>query len=225
MHYTTQVGTASLYDLLTEPGSQWSGYLRRRTFARGKIIYQPGDPSDVLYLIHSGCVRTYRLSAEGRELTFGLLGEKDTFGELGLVGGTSRSSFAEVLEDAEISLLSKELFEELLRRHPEALYTVLGRIGERLRQAEDLIEDLVNRDVASRVARTLLQLSANFGRQSDGGVVIDLRLPYQEIANMVGSTRETVTRAISQMQQNNWVRLEQGRLHLIDNDALATLGS
>ncbi len=214
----------SLFDLVMEPGGEWSRHLTRVQYGKGKIVYQPGDNAKYLYLIHSGYVRTYRLSPEGREVTFGLLGAGNIFGELALISSAPQSSFAEIMDEAEISLLPRADFEEMLRRRPDVAYNVMVRISERLHQAEDLIEDLVNRDVTSRVARTLLQLADRFGRtQVSGAMMIDLRLPYQEIANMVGSTRETVTRAISQMQQNQWVRLESGRLHLVDREALALL--
>ncbi len=210
----------TLYEMIMEAGGEWSRHLTRVSYPKGKIVFQPGDGGELLYLIHSGYVRVYRLSPEGREMTLGLLGEKDTLGELALVSGSWQTAFAEVLEDVEMSLLPRTLFQEIIRREPEMTYQLMVRLSERLHNAENLIEDLVNRDVASRVARTLLQLAGNFGRESTLGTVIDLRLPYQEIANMVGSTRETVTRAISQMQQKEWVRLEGGRLHLLNRDAL-----
>lgn len=215
---------SSLFDLVVEPSGEWNRHLTRVQYGKGKIVYQPGDSAKYLYLIHSGYIRTYRLSPEGREVTFGLLGGGNIFGELALISATPQSSFAEVMDEAEISLLPRDIFEEMLRRRPDVAYNVMVRISERLHQAEDLIEDLVNRDVTSRVARTLLHLADRFGRtHQSGDMMIDLRLPYQEIANMVGSTRETVTRAISQMQQNQWVRLESGRLHLMDREALALL--
>jgi CRP-like cAMP-binding protein len=214
----------SLFDLVMDSQGEWNRKLTRVQYGKGKIVYQPGDPAKYLYLIHSGHVRNYRLSPEGREVTFGLLGSGNIFGELALISNAPQSAFAEIMDEAEISLLPRTDFEEMLRRRPDVAYNVMVRISERLHQAEDLIEDLVNRDVTSRVARTLLQLADRFGRpQHSGNLVIDLRLAYQEIANMVGSTRETVTRAISQMQQNNWVRLESGRLHLMDREALALL--
>lgn len=214
----------SLFDLVVEPSGEWSRHLTRVHYSKGKIVYQPGDPAKYLYLIHSGYVRSYRLSPEGREVTFGLLGSGNIFGELALISHTPQSSFAEVMDEADISLFPRAVFEEMLRRRPDVAYNLMMRISERLHQAEDLIEDLVNRDVTSRVARTLLQLVDRFGRPRQGGdMMIDLRLPYQEIANMVGSTRETVTRAISQMQQNQWVRLESGRLHVMDREALVLL--
>lgn len=213
----------SLFDLVMDPAGEWNRHLTRVPYSKGKILYQPGDPAKYLYLIHSGYVRNYRLSPEGREVTFGLLGEGNLFGELAIISNSAQSSFAEVMEEAEVSLLPRNIFEDMVRRRPDVAYNIMVRISERLHQAEDLIEDLVNRDVTSRVARVLIQLADRFGRKQRAATVIDLRLPYQEIANMVGSTRETVTRAISQMQQNNWVRLESGRLHLIDRDALTLL--
>ncbi len=214
----------SLFDLVVDPAGEWSRHLTRVPYSRGKILYQPGDSAKYVYIIHSGYVRTYRLSPEGREVTFGLLGEGNLFGELPIISNALQNSFAEVMEEAEVSLLPRNVFEEMVSRRPDVAYNIMVRISERLYQAEDLIEDLVNRDVSSRVARVLIQLADRFGRQQNTSTIIDLRLPYQEIANMVGSTRETVTRAISQMQQNNWVRLESGRLHLIDRDALSLLG-
>ncbi|MDQ4077132.1 MAG: Crp/Fnr family transcriptional regulator [Chloroflexota bacterium] len=224
MYNALTLQDASLYDIITDENREWARQLTRLTYPKGKIIFQPGDRGESLYLLHNGYVRVYRLSPDGREVTLGLLGKKDVLGELALVSGSWQTAFAEVMEDTEISLLPWTAFQEMMRREPEVAYRIMVRMSERLHQAEDLIEDLVNRDVASRVARILLQLAEQFGRASQLGIVIDLRLPYQEIANMVGSTRETVTRAISHMQQNNWVRLEGGRLHLLDSNALMILG-
>lgn len=214
---------SSLYNNVMDPNGEWARYLTRVSYPKGKIVYQPEDKGECLYLIHKGYARTYRLSPEGREVTFGLFGPGEMFGELALIVGTWHSAFAVMMEDAELYLLPRSAFEQMISRQPEIAYGLMIRVSERLRQAEDLIEDLVNRDVTARVARTLLQLADSFGRASEHGVVIDLRIPYQEIANMVGSTRETVTRSISQMQQNNWVRLQGGRLHLLDSDALSLL--
>ncbi len=214
----------TLADLFMGADSEWAHHMTRVRYPKGKIIFQPGDEPEALYLIHAGYVRLYRLSPEGREVTLGLLGDRDLFGELGLISGGRQTCFAEVLEQAEVSLMPQAAFQAMIRREPEIAFHFMVRVSERLHHAEDLIEDLVHRDVAARVARTLLQLAESFGRRSQLGIVIDLRLPYQEIANMVGSTRETVTRAISQMQQNEWVRLEGGRLHLMDREALYLLG-
>lgn len=223
MDTITAVRQMSLYEQLISGEPQRP--LTRVRHARGKLLFQPGDEGEALYLIHEGYVRSYRLSPEGREVTFGLLGAGEVLGELALVSGERHTSFAEVMDDTELSILPRPAFEAMLRQDPQLAYSLMVRISERLRYAEDLVEDLVNRDVASRVARTLLNLADSFGRIAPSGVMIDLRLPYQEIANMVGSTRETVTRALSQMQQNNWVRLEGGRLHLIDQEALALLST
>ena len=197
--------------------------LPRATYPKGRLLHQPGDVGQTVYLVHRGLVRIYRLAPDGREITYALLGPGETVGEMAMVGDSIHSTFAEVIAEAELTPMARSLFEGLLQRHPELSQSVMATFSARLRRAEDLVDDLVNRDVSARVARTLLSLASDHGRQASKSVVIDLRLPYQEIANMVGSTRETVTRAISQMQQNDWVRFQGGQLHLLDSEALSLL--
>lgn len=217
---------AVLLELLEKRGAQpWTQQVVTVQYPKGRTIYAPGDTGDTLYVVRRGTVRLYRLSPDGREVTLTLLAAGDVFGELGLSASGGHSAFVEAVEDTEVALLTPRACHELITRHPEVAFELIGNLSLRLQRAEDLIEDLVSRDVAGRVARTLLHLAGTFGRDAERGTVINLRLPYQEIANLVGSTRETVTRAISQMQQNEWVRLEKGHLLILDRPALESLAA
>src|SRR5687768_2156204 len=120
---------SSLFNLVVDPAGEWSRHLSRVHHARGKIIYQPGDSARNLYFIHSGHVRTYRLSPEGREVTFALLGVGNLFGELAMISKTPQSAFAEVLDAADISMLPRAVFEEMLRRRPDVAYNVMVRMS------------------------------------------------------------------------------------------------
>lgn len=223
MNMLTARETRSLYHHLLSASRDH--LLPRVTYPKGRLLHQPGDSAQTLYLVHRGHVRIYRLAPDGREVTYALLGAGETVGETAMVSSSGHTSFAEVIGEAELTPMARTLFESLMQRHPEVAHSVMMTFSQRLRRAEDLVDDLVNRDVSSRVARTLLDLATNHGRQAPKSVIIDLHIPYQEIANMVGSTRETVTRAISQMQQNQWVRFQGGQLHLLDRDALTLLAA
>jgi len=154
-------------DLFSDLGSEEMAWVNRvtrmRTFRRGEPLYLPGDPSDRIYFLKRGRVKVARLSDEGKEITLAILKPGDTIGETCIVDGTPRETLALALEEVSVCAMRKEDLERLVRMRPDFSLKLTKLIGLRLRRIESKLEDLVFRDVNSRIARLLLQLAEEYG--------------------------------------------------------------
>lgn len=190
-----------------------------REFSRGKVILHPNEPQEMVYLIKEGRVKISRYSPEGREQILALLEPGDTFGELALVQEAEPVQ-AEAFEDTLICALYRGDFLALIRRQPEVLLMVMKMLAERLRVAEEEIADLVFRDVPGRLASLLLRLAEAYGRKSGGTLRLTLRLTHQDIASMIGATRETVTSALGRFRDAGLIATEQRHIAIRDPEGL-----
>ena len=190
---------------------------------RGQPIYLPGDHPDSVYLLKAGRVKISRISKEGKELTLGILVPGEVFGELEVLDGSLRDTVAEVLEDASICVIRREDFEEVLKKNPDLTIRLTKLIGFRLKKIESRIEDLVFCDVPVRLVRLLLSLSEEFGKQEDRGVRLGLRITHQEIANLIGSTRETVSATLNDFKRQGLLQLDHRSITLLDQVRLSSI--
>lgn len=198
----------------------------RRTYRRGTVIFFEHEPGDALYIIETGQVRIYRLAEDGREKTLALLSDGDFFGEMALIDEEPRSAIAEVTEDASLLAIHKRDFDKLFFSHPRIALSIVRGLSRRLRQTTLQLMDAVFLDVRSRVIRLLLNLSEEHGKNYEGGRLIDMKLTHQAIANMVGTSRESVTRVLTELQDEKALNYVERKLLWIDPDALqAMLGS
>src|SRR5688572_7764072 len=165
--------------------------VRRRTYHRGETIFHKGDPGDSLYLITDGQVKIVLPSDTGEEMTLGVLETGDMFGELALFDGRPRSATMVAVENTEVLLLYRDGF---VGRNPEVATALLGVLSRRLRATNEWIEDAIFLDVPGRLAKRLLDLADRHGKQTGRGVEIDLKLTQQDLAAMVGATRESVNK-------------------------------
>jgi CRP/FNR family transcriptional regulator, cyclic AMP receptor protein len=168
---------------------------------RKNPIYLPGDPSRQVYLLKSGRVKISRTTEDGKELTLALLKPGDIFGEAEVLDDLPRDTLAEALDDTQLCVIQREDFMAMLNKSPDLTLRLAKLIGSRLRSIEIRIEDLVYRDVPARLAHLLLELSKEFGMPEKDGVRIGIRLTHQEIANLIGSTRETVTATMGEFRK------------------------
>jgi len=180
--------------------------LRPRRYARGDLIFQQGDPGDAFYVIENGEVKVVLSSSDGREAILAILGPGHFFGELSLLDGDPRSADVIAKEDCTLLALRREDFLAFLRAYPRAAEALLAVLSRRLRATDDLVHDAAFLDVAARLARLLLKLGDTHGRKEADGVVLGVRLTQEDLASMVGSTRETVNKWLK-----SWER--QGILH------------
>jgi CRP/FNR family transcriptional regulator len=199
------------------------GILEELELPKHHVIFSPGVPSEAIYFIETGRVRVTRLSAEGKTVILALLGPGEIIGEAAWEAG-EHDSYAETLEDSRIYQIGREAFQGLIRENPDFGLRLIQIIGVRLKQAQARIEDLVFRQVPSRVARLLISLAESHGKVTPKGIRVEFPLTHQEIADMVGSSRVTVTQILNKFRSSNWIEIESKRVTIHNLDALEDMG-
>ena len=190
--------------------------LQKRVYKRDNMILMEEDFGDTLFLLNKGSVKITRLSDDGREVILSILGEGDFFGEMSIFDGESRSANVVALEDSEVYMLKRADFLDLLEKHPKIAIALLQELATRLRKSDQQIEGLSLSDAESRIAMTLLRLAEELGVIKMGQVIIN-NLPFQQdIANMAGTSRETVSRMLTLLQRKGFIQ-KQGRKLIITN--------
>lgn len=198
------------------------GILEEQELPKHHMLFSPGTPCQAIYFIEKGRVRVTRLSPEGKTVILALLGPGELIGEAAWELG-EHDSYAETLEESRIFQISREAFQNYIRENPEFGLRLIEVLGVRLKQAQARIEDLVFRQVPSRVARLLLTLAESHGRVTPSGIRVEFPLTHQEIADMVGSSRVTVTQILNKFRSSHWIDIESKRVTIHNMDALEEL--
>ena len=186
-------------------------------------IFGPGSPNTSLYFIERGSVRVTRPSPDGKSFVIlSLLGPGELLGNTDWAEDTHDCS-ADTLEESCIFQMSRRDFEQLVRENPTFALSLIQILGSRLKHAQSRIEDLVFRQVPSRVAKLFLNLADNHGKVTPAGIILDLPLTHQEIADIVGSSRVTVTQVLNRFRAMNWVAIKSKRVTIHDIAALEDL--
>ena len=186
-------------------------------------FYLPGDPSSNVYLLKRGRVKLANTAASGKEVTFDILEPGEVFGELEVLEGLPRETAAEALDDAMICVIRREDFDRYLTMHPNITVKLTKLIGLRLRRIQSRIEDLVFRDVPARLAHLLLELGKSDGAQEPRGIRIKAKLTHQEMANLIGCSRETVSATLGQFRDEGLLQLDGRTLTILDPKGLSRL--
>ena len=189
------------------------------------VIFVPGDPDGQLYFVLEGTVRLYKIYGGCREATVALLSDGDVFGGLDLGGMGRQDAFAETISASRVAVVRKPNLIEATRRHPQFALKLLSAFSERLRQSDETIENLLNREVSTRLSTLLWHLADRFGEPDGQGKVLKLRLTHQELANMVASTREAVSKVMSEFQRDGLIELRGRRISVSPRLAEIHLGS
>jgi CRP/FNR family cyclic AMP-dependent transcriptional regulator len=187
---------------------------------RGDILFREGDQGDRLYVIREGKVKLGRTSSDGRENLVAVLGPGEMFGELSLFDPGPRTMTATAVAETQLLGLGNEDLSGLLAGRPEVAKTLLGALAQRLRRTNESLADLVFTDVPGRVAKALLDLSERFGRPVEDGVLVAHDLTQEELAQLVGASRETVNKALADFATRGWLRLEARAVLLQDLERL-----
>jgi CRP-like cAMP-binding protein len=166
---------------------------RMQEVRKRQPIYLQGDPANTVYLLKKGRVKVSSTAPSGKEVTFEILEAGEIFGELEVLEPSPRGTSAEALDDTLICAINREDFDRYLRDHPDLVVKLTKLIGFRLRKIHNRVEDLVFRDVPARLAHVLLELMESTGVSEPSGVRIRAKLTHQELANLVGCSRETVS--------------------------------
>jgi CRP-like cAMP-binding protein len=188
---------------------------------RGQVLFSEGDRGDRLYIVRRGKIKLGRTSADGRENLLAVLGPGEMFGELSLFDPGARTATATAVTDSRLAGLGHADLKPWLTRRPEVAPPLLQALAQRLRRTNENLADLVFSDVPGRVAKALLDLARRFGVQGDDGVHVTHDLTQEELAQLVGASRETVNKALAEFQARGWIRHEARAVVLLDVDRLA----
>ena len=197
------------------------GDMQSETFPRGTTIFDEGEPGDTLYIIVSGKVKLARHAPDGRENLLSVMGPSDMFGELSIFDPGPRTSSAVCVTEVETATMDSAMLKTWINEHPEISQQLLRVLARRLRRTYASLADLIFTDVPGRVAKTLLQLANRFGTQEGSVLRVNHDLTQEEIAQLVGASRETVNKALATFAQRGWIRLEGKSVVIVDTEHLA----
>jgi len=189
--------------------------------ARGATLFSEGDPGDRLYVVTQGKIKLGRTAADGRENMLAVLGPGEMFGELSLFDPGPRTATATAITQATLSGLGHDDLEPLLTQRPEVASRLLAALARRLRRTNEAMADLVFSDVPGRVAKALLDLSTRFGAETPEGLRVTHDLTQEELAQLVGASRETVNKALADFAARGWMRVDSRAVTILDADRLA----
>ncbi len=195
--------------------SQFGDVTREKDYPRGSVILFEDDPGDSLYIVRDGRVKVVLVGEDGREVILGVLGIGEHFGELALIDDQPRSAHVISMEDSTLLVLRRDDFRRRVEAAPSVAWAMLQELSRRLRRADEKIGGLVLLDVPGRIARLLLETADS--AQSN---TIEAPLTHQTIAQMIGASRETVSRTMKEFQDTQWIRVEQRRISIANRAAL-----
>lgn len=189
-----------------------------RTYEKGINVFLEDDEGDELYIIQSGVVKIYKEN-EAREIILAIFREGDFFGEMAVLENEQvRSASAQTVEKTTLYVLKRNDFAWLMNNNPQITFKILQTALERLRKANEFITDLTILDARTRIARGLLRLIEIHGVQIEDGILIDLKLTHQQISDMTGTVRETVTKVMLELQNQEMIKVDKKKI-LICNSA------
>ena len=194
-----------------------TGVVTRKSFARGSLILAAGDATDSLYILISGRIKVFMSDLDGREVILSILGPGEFFGEMGLIDNSPRSANVVALDPCELICISKRDFKRCLAENFEMAMTVMRGLVKRLRDADNQIGSLALMDVYGRVARLLLEMSELI----DGQKVVTKKLAKQDIARMIGASREMVSRVMKHLQAGGYIEVRGDTIIIRDNILLS----
>lgn len=186
----------------------------------GDSVYRVGEPADRVYVLKSGRVKISRASSGAKEFILYLVGPGELFGELAVAGKEWRSGTATVLDDAFICSVERDRFERCMLSHPRLSIEVSRIIGRRKESTEKRVLDLISKDVRTRLAGALAELAVEYGVPDERGMRVDVRLTQTDLAQLVGSTRETTSTVFNEFRRENLVDSEGKTIWVLDPDTL-----
>ena len=197
----------------------------RKSFKKDSVVLFEHETGTALFVIVDGKVKVSRVSDDGKEVILTILGESDFFGEMAILDGLSRSANVTAMEDSELFIIQRSEFLELLNVHPEVSIALLQELTQRLRSADMKIKSLSLKDAEGKVATVILQLADDVGKIKQGTVEIE-KLPFQhDLANMAGTSRETISRTLHTFAKKGLVELDGAKLRIMNYEKFKELFS
>ena len=198
-----------------EEQARFGELVRERSYPKGSVILFQDDPGDSLFILRAGRVKVVLIGEDGREVILGVLEPGAHFGELSLIDDQPRSAHVIAMEDAQLMILRREDFRRRVQANPSVAWALLCELSHRLRRADEKIGGLVLLDVPGRIARLLLDLA-----EEGGSDMIEKVLTHQTIAQMIGASRETVSRSMKDFQKAGLIKVERRRIAVANREAL-----
>ena len=195
--------------------AQLADVTREKQYPKGSVIVFEDDPGDALFIVREGRVKVVLVSEDGREVILGVLGVGEHFGELSLIDEQPRSAHVIAMEDSTLLVLRRDDFKRRVEQTPQLAWALLVELSRRLRRADGKIGGLVLLDVPGRIARLILDAAADAGTDT-----IEKPLTHQTIAQMIGASRETVSRAMSEFQEGGLITVARRRITVANRQAL-----
>ncbi len=188
---------------------------------KGDVLFNEGEAGDSLYIVLSGKIKLGRRAADGRQNLVSIMGPSDMVGELSLFDPGPRTATATAVTDARMARLKKTSLRPWLNNRPEIAEQLLRVLARRLRRTNDALADLIFTDVPGRVAKNLLQMAGRFGTRDGGVLRVTHDLTQEELAQLVGASRETVNKALADFASRAWLRLDGKSVIILDPERLA----
>jgi CRP/FNR family cyclic AMP-dependent transcriptional regulator len=188
---------------------------------RGRVVFNEGEAGDSLYIVLSGKIKLGRRAADGRQNLVSIMGPSDMLGELSLFDPGPRTATATAVTDSRLARLKKSSLRPWLSNRPEIAEQLLRVLARRLRRTNDALADLIFTDVPGRVAKNLLQMAGRFGTRDGGVLRVTHDLTQEELAQLVGASRETVNKALADFASRAWLRLDGKSVIILDPERLA----
>lgn len=203
-----------------EEREELRGMMSQTTLRRGEVLFNEGDSGDRLYILLTGKVKLGHTSVDGRENLLAVLGPGEVVGELTLFDPGSRSTTATAVATTELLALEHNQLMGFIDSHPTLAKDMLRALAVRLRRTNIALADLVFSDVPGRVAKALLDLAERFGAPTEDGIHVPHDLTQEELAQLVGASRETINKSLAEFVSRGWIRLEGRAVTLIDVERL-----
>ncbi len=205
-------------DLSEAELARFADVTREREYPKNSVILFEDDPGDALYIVSAGQVKVVLIGEDGREVILSVLGDGDFFGDMALIDDEPRSAHVIAMRDSQLLVLRRDDFQAQLVAQPKISLKLLRVLVQRLRRADEKIGGLVLLDVNGRVARVLLDMA-----DEGGGPKITRRLTHHTIAQMIGSSRETVSRAMRELVDRGLIEITRREISIRNRDGLAAL--
>jgi len=197
----------------------------RKFFKKNDVILMEDEVGTALFVIVTGKVKVSRTSNDGREVILTILSESDFFGEMAILDGQTRSATVVAIEDSELFIIQRTDFLNLLREYPEASIALLQELTKRLRSTDVKIKALSLKDAEGKVATVILQIADDVGKIKQGKVEIEKLPLQQDLANMAGTSRETISRTLHTFAKKGLIELDGNKLRIIDYEKFKELFS
>ncbi|HUX93575.1 MAG TPA: Crp/Fnr family transcriptional regulator [Ignavibacteriaceae bacterium] len=195
----------------------------RKSFTKDSVVLFEHETGSALFVIIQGKLKVSRVSDDGKEVILTILSESDFFGEMAILDGLARSANVTAMEDSELFIIQRSEFLDLLQNHPEIAIALLQELTQRLRSADMKIKSLSLKDAEGKVATVILQLADDIGKIKQGTVEIE-KLPFQhDLANMAGTSRETISRTLHSFAKKGMVELDGSKLKIINYEKFKEL--